>query len=229
MTIHELARRGVSGRQIARTLEVTEGTVRYHRRRRATAAIDGRSQQAFLASGWHEQIADWFAACEAADEAVNLVLLHAWLIKEAGYPGSLRVAAALRARAVPEAPVAGASAGGNSAGSPSAGRLGALRRPAGRRGAVRPIGLSVEAEPLASRDDDQHPGRFVSAEGQTEVGGGQADHSGSVSDGKPVDAAGAVDAQTRPPRLGQAADGLPTATTSTHLIVLSTRGWGNFR
>ena len=35
----------------------------------------------------------------------------------------------------------------------------------------------------ASRDDDQHPGRFVSAEGQVEVGGGQADHSGSVNDG----------------------------------------------
>ena len=82
---------------------------------------------------------------------------------------------------------------------------------------------------LASRDDDQHPGRFVSAEGQTEVGGGQADHSGSVSDGKPVDAAGAVDAQTRPPHLGQAADGLPTATTGTHLIALQNQGWGNFR
>ena len=46
--------------------------------------------------------------------------------------------------------------------------------------------------------------------------------------GSPVDAAGAVDAQTRPPRLGQAADGLPTATTGTHLIALSTRGGGIF-
>ena len=90
MTIQELARRGVSGRQIARTLEVTEGTVRYHRRRHAAGAIDGRSQQAFLASGWHEQIGDWLAACEAAGEAVNLVVLHAWLAQEAGYPGSLR-------------------------------------------------------------------------------------------------------------------------------------------
>ena len=90
MTIQELARRGVSGRQIARTPEVTEGTVRYHRRRAATGAVDGRSQQAFLASGWHEKIADWLAACEAAEEAVNLVVLYAWLVKEAGYPGSLR-------------------------------------------------------------------------------------------------------------------------------------------
>ena len=79
MTIQELARRGVSGRQIARTLEVTEGTVRYHRRRHKTGAVDGRSQQAFLASGWHGQIAGWLATCEAAEEAVNLVVLHAWL------------------------------------------------------------------------------------------------------------------------------------------------------
>ena len=44
-----------------------------------------------------------------------------------------------------------------------------------------------------------------------------------------MDAAGAVDAQTRPPRLGQAADGLPTATTGTRLIVvLNQGGGGNF-
>ena len=73
MTIQELARRGVSGREIARTLEVTEGTVRYHRRRAAAGAVDGRSQQGFVASGWHDRIADWLAACEAAEEAVNLV------------------------------------------------------------------------------------------------------------------------------------------------------------
>ena len=78
----------------------------------------------------------------------------------------------------------------------------------------------------ASRDDDQHPGRFVSAEGQAEVGGGQTDRGGSVSDGRPVDAAGDVDAQTRPQRLGQAADGQPTATTGTNLIDVSTRGGG---
>ena len=90
MTIHELARRGVSGREIARTLEVTEVTVRYHCRRRAAGAEDGRGKQAFLATGWHDQIAEWLAAYEAADEPVNLVVLHEWLVKEAGYSGSLR-------------------------------------------------------------------------------------------------------------------------------------------
>ena len=75
MTIHELARRGVSGRQIARTLEVTEGTVRYHRGRRVAGAEDGRAKQAFLATRWHDQIAEWLAGYEEADEPVNLVVL----------------------------------------------------------------------------------------------------------------------------------------------------------
>jgi transposase len=90
MTIQELARRGVSGRAVARTLEVTEGTVRYHLRRQATGAVDGRSRQEFLAAGWHERIGDWLLSCEQEGEPVNLALLHEWLVKEARYPGSLR-------------------------------------------------------------------------------------------------------------------------------------------
>ena len=43
-----------------------------------------------------------------------------------------------------------------------------------------------------------------------------------------VDAAVVVDAQTRPQRLGQAADGLPTAPTGTRLIVVINQGWGIF-
>jgi transposase len=74
MTIQELARRGMSGRAIAETLEVTEGAVRYHLRRQAEGAVDGRSRQEFLAAGWHDRIADWLTYSE----------------KEARYPGSLR-------------------------------------------------------------------------------------------------------------------------------------------
>jgi len=90
MTIQELARRGVGGRSIARTLEVTEGTVRYHLRRQAAGAVDGRSKQEFLAAGWHERIAGWLSFCEQEGEPVNLALLHEWLVKESDYPGSLR-------------------------------------------------------------------------------------------------------------------------------------------
>lgn len=90
MTVQELARRGMSGRAIARTLEVTEGTVRYHLRRQAVGAVDGRSKQEFLAAGCHERIADWLSSCEREGESVNLALLHEWLVKESDYAGSLR-------------------------------------------------------------------------------------------------------------------------------------------
>ena len=90
MTIQELGRRGVSGRAMARTLDVTEGAVRYHRRHQAEGAVDGRPRQAFLTSGWHSQIADWLAHAEQAEDRVNVAELHDWLVQEAGYPGSLR-------------------------------------------------------------------------------------------------------------------------------------------
>jgi IS30 family transposase len=69
MTIQELARREMSGRAIARTLEVTEGTVRYHLRRQAEGAVDGQTKQEFVAAGWGERIGEWLTYCEAADEA----------------------------------------------------------------------------------------------------------------------------------------------------------------
>ena len=49
----------------------------------------------------------------------------------------------------------------------SFGSWGRLRRPGDRERGPRP-------DP-ASRDDDQHPGRLVPAEGEAEIGGGQAD------------------------------------------------------
>ena len=52
MTIKELAGRGWSNCRIARALDVTEGAVRYHRRRQADGAVDGRSKQRRLAAAW---------------------------------------------------------------------------------------------------------------------------------------------------------------------------------
>lgn len=88
MTIQELARRGVSGRAIARTLDVVEGTVRYHLRRQAEGAVDGRCRQTPLALGWHEKITEWLGCRK--EKAINLAELHAWLVEECDYPGSLR-------------------------------------------------------------------------------------------------------------------------------------------
>lgn len=61
MTIGELTRRGIAASEIARTLDVTEAVVRYHLRRQATGAIDGRSQQRFRI-----RIEDWEAAISEA-------------------------------------------------------------------------------------------------------------------------------------------------------------------
>jgi hypothetical protein len=60
MTVMELDRRGVSRSAIARTLQVTEGAVRYHLRRQAQGAVDGRAK-VHRARPWHAAIARWIA------------------------------------------------------------------------------------------------------------------------------------------------------------------------
>lgn len=89
MTIQALSDRGQSNRELARLLGVTEGAVRYHQRRHAEAAGDGRARQPLLAAGYHDAIAAWLAA---ADEPApsNVAALYAWLVAEHDYPGSLR-------------------------------------------------------------------------------------------------------------------------------------------
>ncbi len=86
MAISCLAERGESNRAIARMLGVSEGTVRYHRRR--AGVLDGRSRQAQLASGWSEAI-DWYVVT-LGEGPVNMAALYDWLVSEHDYPGSLR-------------------------------------------------------------------------------------------------------------------------------------------
>lgn len=88
MTLKHLAAIGQPQREIARLLGVTEGAVRYHLRRQAAGATDGRADQVFLAAGFAEAIAHY--AASGGDGPVNLAALHAWLVAEHGYPGSLR-------------------------------------------------------------------------------------------------------------------------------------------
>ncbi len=47
MTIRVLAQKGVAQTEVARQLGVCEGTVRYHLRREATGATDGRKDKPF--------------------------------------------------------------------------------------------------------------------------------------------------------------------------------------
>lgn len=88
MTIKTLAARGVPKREIGRTLSLSlsEGTVRYHLRRMAGDARDGRARQRRRAAEVAEPI-DWWLS--QPDGGRNLAALHDWLVAEHGYAGSL--------------------------------------------------------------------------------------------------------------------------------------------
>lgn len=83
-----LLEQGHSQSSVARLLGVTEGTVRYHRKRRSAGAVDGRTKQDFKASAHADAISHWRS--QQGDGRINLAELHAWLRREHGYAGSLR-------------------------------------------------------------------------------------------------------------------------------------------
>jgi len=89
MTINHLCSKGVSNREVARLLGVSEGSVRYHRERQQTRAIDGRSLQPQLAEDWKEAIAHYISSL-GRNGTINLAALHDWLVAEHDYPGSRR-------------------------------------------------------------------------------------------------------------------------------------------
>ena len=88
MTIKTLAEKAVPNRKIARLLGVTEGAVRYQRAQMASGAVDHRSLRTGRADPYAEAIDHWRTAMKA--EALNLAVLHEWLVREHGYEGSLR-------------------------------------------------------------------------------------------------------------------------------------------
>lgn len=101
MTIKTLAAKGVPKRAIARQLDLSEGTVRYHLARQATGARDGRADQPRRAGVAADAIAHWMAH----HNRTNLAALHAWLVAEHGYTGSLRSVQRFVADRYPPPPV----------------------------------------------------------------------------------------------------------------------------
>jgi transposase len=87
VSIQVLARKGLKKTAIARTLGVTEGTVRYHVRQGAQEREDGR-RKPFKAASLADRIRAWHEAHEADRRPVNLRDLYEHLVVEAGYPGS---------------------------------------------------------------------------------------------------------------------------------------------
>jgi transposase len=83
-----LLKQGHSQSAVARMLGVSEGTVRYHQRRSASGAVDGRTTQVGKAAAVAEAIAHWRSQQQAG--RVNLAALHDWLKREHGYNGSLK-------------------------------------------------------------------------------------------------------------------------------------------
>jgi len=88
VTIQVLAEKGQNHCEVARTLGVTEGTVRYHLRRAAESAEDGRGNKSFRAEEFGELIGAWFAEREGDTRPVNVLELHEHLVEEHSYPGS---------------------------------------------------------------------------------------------------------------------------------------------
>jgi len=89
MSIKVLSDKGVSNREVARLLNISEGTVRYHRRRLAKGAADGRRNQPRKAAAFRPAIDAWL---EVRGESApsNVAELYHWLVSEHAYPGSLR-------------------------------------------------------------------------------------------------------------------------------------------
>lgn len=88
MTIKTLSSKGVSNRDVASLLGVTEGAVRYQLKQMGADAIDGRSNRSGLAADFAEAIDYWREA--VGEGPINLTSLHEWLVREHGYPGSVR-------------------------------------------------------------------------------------------------------------------------------------------
>jgi transposase len=88
VTIKVLSGKGENNCQVAKLLGVSEGTVRYHLRRTASGAIDGRSNKPFRAETVAPVITAWFDEHGEDKRPVNVRDLYDHLLAEHGYPGS---------------------------------------------------------------------------------------------------------------------------------------------
>lgn len=91
---------GMSNVQIAGMLGVSEGSVRYHLRRRVQQATDGRSGkqslierhglEAAVAHWWQDQLEQLSCTSGGGDRSPNATVLWQWLVDEHNYPGSCK-------------------------------------------------------------------------------------------------------------------------------------------
>ena len=103
VTIQVLHQRGQPATRTARLLGVTEGTVRYHRRRALEGAADGRRKPSQVEQAGLAEVVEhwWHAQAEALGDGrpPSVQLLHDYLREEYGYRGSYKsVRKVVRAR-----------------------------------------------------------------------------------------------------------------------------------
>jgi transposase len=90
VTIQVLAKRGQNQCEIARTVGVTESTVRYHVRRAREGAEDGRKEKAFAAERYGAVISAWHAEGRGSRRPINVMELYEHLVAEHGYEATYR-------------------------------------------------------------------------------------------------------------------------------------------
>ncbi|MEE8587183.1 MAG: helix-turn-helix domain-containing protein [Acidobacteriota bacterium] len=90
VTIGVLAEKGQSRCEIARTLGASEGTVRYHLKRAAAGAADGRSEKPFRAEAMSGQIRAWMEERQSLKRPINVRELYEDLVHDWEYEGSYR-------------------------------------------------------------------------------------------------------------------------------------------
>jgi len=94
VTLQVLAQKGQSKRAIARQLNVSEGTVRYHLRRQAASATDGRKKQSLIVKlGLAEVIKHWWQTkldLLPPGRSPNIQQLWQLLVDEYQYDGSYK-------------------------------------------------------------------------------------------------------------------------------------------
>ncbi len=90
VTIEVLAGTGQNHCEIARTLGVTEGTVRYHLKKQEDPCPDGRKDKPFQAAAVKAVIEAWFAERKDNPRPVNVLDLWEHLVEEYDYEGTYR-------------------------------------------------------------------------------------------------------------------------------------------
>jgi transposase len=90
VTIQVLAEKQVPRRAIARQLGVSEGAVRYHLRRQAEGASDGRRAKEHVCAEHEAAIEAWRTSQSRVDRPINTKELHEYLVREHGYTSSYK-------------------------------------------------------------------------------------------------------------------------------------------